>query len=236
MSLTEDPNGSWTCVCGNVNYPFRNICNRKTCSLPRDGGAGKSKGGGSTFGKGGIGDWSTFGAPAFKAPRPPTQSWGNPFPQTPAVDGGNWMCECGNENFPHRTYCNRKVCSKPRPGLSAPSFQPARRPRPTTQWAAPYPTQVTIAQQPWVPAPIHVAAPRAAPRKAPLGSWKCECGNVNFPSRTSCNRNTCSKPRETSETVDAEILKVNMKAAADAEDFEEAARLKRELQVMTGEM
>jgi len=30
------PEGSWTCKCGNVNYPFRRECNRRNCGLARE--------------------------------------------------------------------------------------------------------------------------------------------------------------------------------------------------------
>eukprot|EP00929_Paragymnodinium_shiwhaense_P023974 TRINITY_DN14884_c0_g1_i1.p1 TRINITY_DN14884_c0_g1~~TRINITY_DN14884_c0_g1_i1.p1 ORF type:complete len:407 (+),score=50.31 TRINITY_DN14884_c0_g1_i1:127-1347(+) len=29
----------------------------------------------------------------------------------------------------------------------------------------------------------------------PQGSWKCECGNINYPQRVVCNRSGCAKPR-----------------------------------------
>eukprot|EP00240_Pyramimonas_obovata_P006221 CAMPEP_0118956584 /NCGR_PEP_ID=MMETSP1169-20130426/61653_1 /TAXON_ID=36882 /ORGANISM="Pyramimonas obovata, Strain CCMP722" /LENGTH=305 /DNA_ID=CAMNT_0006904621 /DNA_START=95 /DNA_END=1012 /DNA_ORIENTATION=+ len=32
----QAPDGSWTCKCGNVNYPFRNKCNRRNCGLDRE--------------------------------------------------------------------------------------------------------------------------------------------------------------------------------------------------------
>lgn len=38
------PEGSWTCSCGNVNYPFRTECNRRNCGLPRGAEAPASQG------------------------------------------------------------------------------------------------------------------------------------------------------------------------------------------------
>lgn len=35
------------------------------------------------------------------------------------TDGGNWVCQCGNENFPNRLFCNRTVCGLAKPGLTA---------------------------------------------------------------------------------------------------------------------
>eukprot|EP00959_Pyramimonas_sp_CCMP1952_P175465 3666997-Pyramimonas_sp.AAC.1 len=36
------PDGSWSCKCGNVNYPFRTKCNRRNCGLDRDAPPGEA--------------------------------------------------------------------------------------------------------------------------------------------------------------------------------------------------
>merc|ERR1712192_39516 len=84
------PEGSWICLsCHNVNFPNRDICNKRVCARPRsevDGG-------------------------------PPPGSAGamvNKKSELPSPDG-SWVCSaCGNVNWPLRTTCNRKTCGQPR--------------------------------------------------------------------------------------------------------------------------
>eukprot|EP00992_Anisonema_acinus_P005993 TRINITY_DN1961_c0_g1_i1.p3 TRINITY_DN1961_c0_g1~~TRINITY_DN1961_c0_g1_i1.p3 ORF type:complete len:128 (-),score=7.21 TRINITY_DN1961_c0_g1_i1:68-451(-) len=49
-------------------------------------------------------------------------------------------------------------------------------------------------------APRHEPYGRKPPvqQDVPVGSWTCTCGNVNFPSRTYCNRGKCGLPRDSS--------------------------------------
>eukprot|EP00899_Mesostigma_viride_P021633 jgi/Mesvir1/29471/Mv23042-RA.1 len=40
------PEGSWTCkACGNLNYPYRQACNKRSCGVPRGADAGGATGG-----------------------------------------------------------------------------------------------------------------------------------------------------------------------------------------------
>ncbi|CAI5976066.1 unnamed protein product [Closterium sp. NIES-65] len=97
---------------------------------------------------------------------------------------GDWVCfKCGNTNFSFRTHCNMRKCNEPRP--------------PAT------PLPPTLYVHPAAPAPLPSHPPRVQ-AAAPDGSWACsECGNVNYPFRSHCNRRHCGRPRPTHDTAAA---------------------------------
>lgn len=99
----------------------------------------------------------------------------------PAGTEGMWTCECGNENYPNRLFCNRKTCGMAKPGLTLKELQ-----------------RNEVDQQKQAMKAIMPAQQQSGP--APDGSWACaSCGNVNFPLRTTCNRKVCGMPREMSD-------------------------------------
>lgn len=53
----------------------------------------------------------------------------------PRMDGGmNWVCQCGNENFPNRNFCNRTSCGMARPGLTEKDLQAQSSPGGLNNW------------------------------------------------------------------------------------------------------
>merc|ERR1712187_770006 len=98
----------------------------------------------------------------------PMVSFGGPAggqPQQRGPPEGSWICiECENINFPGRDSCNKKSCGKPRAEVDG-GPPPAAEPQ--------------------------LASPKGngkGNKGAPEGSWTCiECGNLNFPQRTTCN-------------------------------------------------
>lgn len=97
---------------------------------------------------------------------------------------GSWLCaSCGNVNWPIRTTCNGKNCSRTRDEVDG---------------GAPIPPMViatpTMALP--VPPPSHLSQLPAQLPCAPDGAWICHvCQNVNWPTRTHCNRRTCGAQR-----------------------------------------
>lgn len=90
QQLAGYPAGSWLCFCGNVNYPTRTNCNRKTCLAPK----------GTTREGAGVGGAPAPGAAAQRREDPE----------------GSWTCpKCQNVNWPQRTSCNKRSCGAARP-------------------------------------------------------------------------------------------------------------------------
>ncbi|KAL1499932.1 hypothetical protein AB1Y20_012614 [Prymnesium parvum] len=178
----------WACAfCGNLNYGGRLVCNMRKCGRTRAESA------------------RVAAAPAAPAPPPP------------AAD--SWTCAfCGNLNYGGRLVCNMRKCGRSR----AEGW--GRGGAPPLPWAAalPPPPMVppprgTMGPPPrgGVPLPPRGGMPAAggmppmcggrggagagssgAEAPAPEGSWECtSCGNINFPTRTVCNRRTCKLPR-----------------------------------------
>lgn len=201
---SDSPPGSWLCQCGNINYPTRTTCNRGVCGLPRHvgmvkeiGGYGGGMGMGGTSGKGGMGmgngygngyggmgmgmgrgmgmgmGMGTGGGFGMGGMMGMPNTRGGVKKGVPDKSGpeGSWVCSsCGNINFPTRTTCNRGVCGKPREEVDA---------------GPPPPEGGGKGQNPF-----------RQQAEIPDGAWTCEgCGNVNFPTRTVCNRRVCGLPR-----------------------------------------
>lgn len=99
--------GAWTCVCGNLNYAGRAVCNSRSCGKPRP--APQQFWGGYT------------GAPYGYAPpayAPPAYGGGHAgkggSSERPPPEG-SWQCSaCQNVNWPTRDTCNAKACGQPR--------------------------------------------------------------------------------------------------------------------------
>lgn len=79
---------------------------------------------------------------------------------------GSWQCSaCQNVNWPMRETCNAKGCGQPR--------------------------ELVDGGPPSSAAPMQKQQP-----PAPEGSWTCAgCGNVNWPTRTACNKRNCGLPK-----------------------------------------
>lgn len=209
------PEGSWQCMaCNNVNFPTRTTCNAKNCGMDRsqcDGGpppAGAVNmsspqvpmlGGGSAPAGGGghpEGSWVCMSCKNVNFPGRTTCNarncgmersqcdGGSPSPGHSKVSGpppeGSWVCSgCGNVNFPTRMECNRKACGMPRASADAGPPSPGGGLFGGAGGAPPMAPQSGQADQ-----------------GAPEGSWTCPyCGNVNYPTRTACNRKACGQPR-----------------------------------------
>lgn len=195
----SDASGNWACTaCGNINVPFRGVCNRcgsvwqptafqpcQPASYPVAGGSGD----GSPPQVGVGGNWacpscgntnygSRVACNRCAQPRPGDAAIHNKVhvggagPQ--AGVNGNWACvACGNINFPSRTACHR--CSQPRRGGTAAFARPSSN--------------------------AHAKGAKGsgskgssgAPQAGVDGNWACaQCHNVNVAVRVACNR--CGAP------------------------------------------
>lgn len=123
----QHADGSWTCVCGNLNYPNRMVCNSRSCGKPRPAPSW-----GGAFG---------YDAPAFQQPYyavgmqlASMVSAGRQ--QKPKDPPGSWSCTaCKNVNWPDRQTCNAKNCGQPRDLVDggAPP-KPGEPPAPEGSW------------------------------------------------------------------------------------------------------
>lgn len=195
------PAGSWSCLsCRNSNFPERVVCNR--CQAPRGPEhmvmpmtmpmvpASGSK---PRFTPP-VGSWECPDAACANVNFPnrtacnrcqtPQPGSGSVAPPPPGkLQPGSWLCpnsRCNNVNFPGREKCNR--CN----ALPAP------------QESAGFAMQspVNYSQQSYMQqAPLAMPALPKPKWQPPAGSWVCtKCTNVNFPTRTTCNR--CQTPKE----------------------------------------
>lgn len=174
--------GNWSCeACGNVNFQFRDTCNRCATPKPYVQPAGQKPIAGIN------GNWECEAcgnvnfphrdrcnrcstpkqpaigmAPAAMAPTAAPQSKG---PPQAGVDG-NWTCSaCGNVNFAKRDRCNR--CSAPKP--------------------------LDVVEEYGMTQPLVTSTLGFTHRGPPVagvdGNWACpQCQNINFAHRSSCNR------------------------------------------------
>lgn len=191
------PDGSWVCIsCKNVNFPSKTICNGKRgqCGMPReqaDAGPPQAAHQAAPM-LGRPGDPATALlqtiASAGVNPNALSALLGAVGVQTgagllpggvlPAKQGGpppegSWQClDCGNVNFPQRTTCNGKACGRAREEVDG------GPPPPGTSAIQPK-------TKPIIPA-----------GQNPEGSWVCPgCQNINWPTRTNCNKRGCGLPR-----------------------------------------
>jgi len=185
-NVQSAPPGSWKCiVCNNVNYPQRTTCNGQQgqCGSPRPAMESRAMGAAAT--------------PNGAVPSVSVAPSNGAGVQSPA---GSWVClACKNVNYPARTSCNARGCGLPRDEVDGGS--PTAANSGPQGGSVPTPTAlprssgaVTSASVPagWVPAPT--ALPESS--GAGGGSWVCPaCQNVNWPTRTVCNKRNCGLPR-----------------------------------------
>jgi len=165
--------GEWLCTCGNVNYATRTVCGLRKCQLPRPNDPQIEQIISSVMGQVGVGNGAAQHFPAPAAPRAGAGQGG--LPQPPE---GSWMCmACGNVNWPTRDTCNGRSCGLPRAEVDGGPYQP-----PQAVPAAP------------MAAVHHMQPPQQ--QAVPEGSWSCvACGNINWPTRDTCNKRSCGRPR-----------------------------------------
>lgn len=170
--------GNWECVsCQGVNFASREIC--FSCNANKDGTP--SQGGKPRMGGGG----SSGGAPRDG-------------------EGGNWRCgSCTNINFPARSACNR--CKEPKPMMMMDGMGGGMMPMGGGMGMmggnmmgggmmmggmgggmGPMGGQMGGQQR-------SGGKGGGAPQAGVDGNWACDCGNVNFKFRESCNK--CSKSK-----------------------------------------
>lgn len=94
---------------------------------------------------------------------------------------GSWLCSaCGNVNWPIRTTCNGKNCARMREEVDG--------------GAPKLPT--VVAPSATMPSQSSSQSSQSSAPSPPDGSWICHaCQNVNWPTRTHCNRRTCGAQR-----------------------------------------
>lgn len=119
---------------------------------------------------------------------------------------GPWTCQsCGNKNFAGRAFCNMRSCNQPRP--AAGGFDGGGQQQAAIQALAMLQTS-GLGQIPGVQEGITkimssagVAGGRPQQHQQHQqqfqeGSWVClGCGNINFPTRMSCNAKLCGRSR-----------------------------------------
>lgn len=182
------PPGSWKCLsCGNVNYPQRTQCNGQNgrCGQPRSAVDG--------------------GPPILVTPQqvpPPSAPYVVPPPQPPprpsgggSAPPGSWVClACKNVNYPTRTQCNARECGRPREEVDGGAPEAAGDHGFDGFEAAA--EGMGVPQCP--PARTFTSGASNNNNMPPEGSWVCPaCANVNWPTRTVCNKRSCGLPRPT---------------------------------------
>ncbi|CAI5961916.1 unnamed protein product [Closterium sp. NIES-65] len=186
--------GDWVCFkCGNTNFSFRTHCNMRKCNEPRPPAMPLPP--------------TLYVHPAAPAPlpsHPPRESPAalrlSPCPPSPPLS------PCSHHGF----------LSPPPPPCTSLSLSPHPTRRHITHLPSPHSLHLFIPilltscicpsnPSPPTPWPICPAWGRAGVQAAaPDGSWACsECGNVNYPFRSHCNRRHCGRPRPTHDTAAA---------------------------------
>ena len=171
--------GNWACqACGNVNFAFRDACNR--CHLPMQDMATATAA---------AGDWNWAWQPEPVEANAEATNMHRRGPPVAGVDG-NWACSlCGNVNFASRMNCNMcQTQAQPTPGgkrtaSGAPVAGVAGN------WACQACNNINF---PHRDACNLCAMPRQDSGKR--SNWPCQgCGNLNFADREACN--ICKAPK-----------------------------------------
>lgn len=179
---------NWICHCGNENYAFRTVCNRRSCQAPKPFMQGRNR----------------------DVTRPsPNSGWPRPGPNVRSMflnghmgratfggySGGfsdqEWQCQnCGKMNWGSSMICNQKGCR---------GQHPASQSNGQRTW-----TCRKCGNKNYLNREIcnSKKCDEPRPEDATLtsrflanGDWECgKCGNLNYASRTVCNRKTCNNP------------------------------------------
>jgi|EP00927_Polykrikos_kofoidii_P077297 hypothetical protein len=114
---------------------------------------------------------------------PPPKPACVPAKQTGSAPEGSWVCaSCSNTNWPLRTTCNNKQCGLPREQADGGPPEGAN----------------TFAPVPHTLGNVGKGHSTNGGGGDPEGSWSCpECGNINWPLRTICNKKGCGHMKPT---------------------------------------
>jgi len=186
-------NGEWQCVCGNVNYATRTICGMRKCQLPRPGGPRPEQVVSPVMGQVSVGGINAA-VQSFAAAAAGAGAWS--LQQQPPE--GSWAClACGNVNWPTRDTCNGRMCGRPRAEVDGGPYSPATAAPAAPVMAAHQPQQLQQQQQQHQQQQQQWQQQQQQ-RQQPLpeGCWSClACGNINWPTRDTCNKRSCGRPR-----------------------------------------
>lgn len=192
-TLKNDSGDNWVCSsCGNNNYASREICNRRTCGLPKPTIVQQNFS--RSIPQTGQSNWTCPKCNNSNYPnrdvcnmrncnqrRPQIQFNINPRISTANISDAQqqsmWSCEaCGNKNFESRSVCNMRSCGASRPiNTSVTSV--------TSGFATSLPQNSNISSL-------------STPHSAAEGNWKCPaCENTNYAHRSVCNIRSCAQPR-----------------------------------------
>jgi len=190
-SLMGVDQSSWLCRCGNDNYWFREVCNRKNCQAPKP---------------------EPYSPRGLNMPRginvnPPRDSRpmfargmqrgniGGRYEHMAMGGAQDWRCpNCGNHNWAIRMVCNNKTCNMQNPNARDSS---GRR-----IWVC-----IKCSNKNYLHREVcnKEKCDEKRPKEIkltsnilPNGDWECgKCGNINYSTRTVCNRRTCDNPAPT---------------------------------------
>uniref|UniRef100_A0A453BIJ5 RanBP2-type domain-containing protein n=7 Tax=Triticinae TaxID=1648030 RepID=A0A453BIJ5_AEGTS len=197
--------GDWNCLqCGNVNFSFRNVCNRGACGAPRPSPSPSPRMMPAPAGGGYDRSPLFYGSTGAPPPHIPlgSASYGAPYPHVGMRYG------YGPPVGPHGSYGLISSYGQPGPmgGMGYAHGPELGRYGPELgRYGYGFRGSPMPVSSPWPDGALVENNDSTASRKRrggpdglSEGDWECpKCGNVNFAFRNTCNMKKCEEPRPT---------------------------------------